>query len=125
MPVIARSRAVKVAHELIRWCANPPLGDVPQDPRRIDYIGNPQTPGLHCRGLRPSDSKPDREIKALDMFPPTIEIIHHQLHHAVLCPGFLKPLLQDQAGRTDSEYCYISVQEFVETEALVKRAAKL
>jgi hypothetical protein len=70
---------------LVGWSILPSLSDMPEDARGVGYIGNAQSPWLQCRRLRWVDPKFYGQIKSKDMVPPGIEIIDHQLQHAVLC----------------------------------------
>jgi hypothetical protein len=96
------------------------LGDVPKNTRRIDDIGNAKAPGLHGRWFRRGDAKFCRQVEAVDMRPPGVEIVDHEVHHKILGPLLLIVALQNEAARSAVEDRYLAVEHLLEAERFVK-----
>ncbi len=81
---------------LVMSYARTALRHMPQDAARIDEVGDSKPPGLNCRLFRFLHFESGRKMQADDVPPPCVEIIHHQLHHAVFSPLLLIAPLQKE-----------------------------
>jgi len=101
-------------------CPIPAFGNVPKHSGWIKYISDPKAPGLHGGRLRRLNIEFSRQIKPLDMSPPIIKIIDHELHHEVLSPFFLIVALKDETAGTGAEDHHVPIKEFFEAERLIE-----
>src|SRR5262245_32763151 len=100
--------------------AGPSLGYVPEDSRGIDHISDSEPPGLQGWRSRSRHAKPASEIQRLDVSPPCIEVIDHQLHHEVLGPLLLEEPLQDETAGASIKDGDLPVENLLESQRLVK-----
>jgi hypothetical protein len=83
-------------------------------------IGDPQPPWLHGGRARRRDLEFSRQIKPINMRPPNVEIIDHELHHKVLSPVLLVIGLKYETAGACPEDRHISVQKFFEAQRLIE-----
>jgi hypothetical protein len=102
-----------------------PLGDVPEDPRGVGDVGDAQSPGLLRRWTQQLDAERIRQVETFEVRPPGVQVVDHQLHHAVLGPLLLETSLQNEGRPADGKNGHVAVEEFLKAERLVKRAASL
>src|SRR5580693_7645559 len=102
----------------------PSLANMPQHSGRIHDISNPKPPWLHGWRARRLHFEFSRQVKSLNVRPPGVEIIHHELHHEVLSQFFLIIALKDETAGAGPENCYISIQKFFETQRLIETLRK-
>src|SRR6516162_8927714 len=108
----------RVAYEpippLVLYRTLAPLRDVPKYTRGIDHVCNTKSPRLH-RGLsRWRHTELFRQLESIDMRPPCVEIVNHELHHEFLCPFLLKITLQYETTRTCVENSYVIIKDLIE-----------
>src|SRR5580692_7640355 len=102
----------------------PSLANMPQHSGRIHDISNPKPPWLHGWRARRLYFEFSRQVKSLNVRPPGVEIIHHELHHEVLSQFLLIIALKDETAGAGPENCYISIQKFFETQRLIETLRK-
>src|SRR5713226_8148164 len=88
----------RLPRRLILHGALPALRHVPQDAAGIVDVGDAKAPGLHRRRLRVLHAEPGRKIERVEMRPPCVQVVDHELHHAVLGPLLLITALEDEAA---------------------------
>ena len=54
------------------------------------------------------------------MSPPSIQVVHHELHHEILGPVFLEVSLENEAASPDPEDRHFTIQLFHKTQGFVK-----
>ena len=96
------------------------LADVPKHSRWIHNISDPKAPWLHRRRSRRRDIELSRQVKRIDMPPPSVKIIDHELHHKVFCPVLLIIGLKYETAGACPEDRHISVQKFFEPQSLIE-----
>ncbi len=97
-----------------------PLRYMPQHSAGIYEVGDSKPPGLNCRPLRRLNSESPWKILAADMCPPSIEIIDHQLHHAVFGPTFVIAPLQNEPARACAENGHLAIEDLVEADRFIE-----
>src|SRR5580704_10519370 len=102
-----------------------PLGDVPEDPEGSATVGDAQSPGLLRRWTQQLDAERIRQVETFEVRPPGVQVVDHQLHHAVLGPLLLETSLQNEGRPADGKNGHVAVEEFLKAERLAKRAASL
>jgi len=93
---------------------------MPQHPARIDEVSDSKPPGLNGRTSRRLNSESRWKIQAEDVGPPCVEIVHHQLHHAVLGPILLIAPLQNEPPGACTEDRHVTIEEFGEAHRLIE-----
>src|ERR1700735_1684662 len=79
------------------------LADMPKHARGVEDKSDPQAPRLHGRRARRLNIELAGQIERLDMRPPRVEIIDHELHHEVVGPFLLIIALEDETAGTEPE----------------------
>src|SRR6202050_4568296 len=105
---------------LVLDCAIAALADVPKHSRWIPNISYPQTPRLHGRWARSRNLEFSRQIEPLEVRPPCVKIIDHELHHKVFRPFLLISALKYEAAGTGVEDRHLAVENFFETQRLIE-----
>jgi hypothetical protein len=98
----------------------PPFGNVPKHSGGIKYISDPKAPRLHGGRLRGLNIEFSRQIKPLDMSPPIVKIIDHELHHEVTSPFFLIVALKNETAGTGAKDRHVPIKELFEAKRLVE-----
>jgi hypothetical protein len=88
-------------------------------------VGDAQSPGLLRRWTQQLDAERIRQVETFEVRPPGVQVVDHQLHHAVLGPLLLETSLQYEGRPADGKNGHVAVEEFLKAERLVKRAASL
>ncbi|MEN9508165.1 MAG: hypothetical protein RLZZ621_728 [Gemmatimonadota bacterium] len=104
----------------IRRVARTAFGDMPQDSGRIDEIGDAEPPRLYRRRFWRGNAEGSGQVERLEVCPPCIEVIHHQLHHAVLRPLLIGVGLQDESTVAGGEDRNLTVQELLEAQRFIE-----
>src|SRR5579862_8004723 len=93
---------------------------MPEHTAGISQKGHAESPGLHCRWARRLYGKLIWQIQCLDVGPPRVEVVHHQLHHEIPRPVLLVMALQDESAGARTEDGHFAVEKLFESERLVK-----
>lgn len=96
------------------------LGEMPQHASGINNVSNAKSPGLHGGWFGSWHTEAIGKIKQVDMRPPCIQVVHHQLHHEIACPIFLKMTLKQKASASRSEDGDLGIERFFEPQRLVE-----
>src|SRR5215831_8476966 len=105
---------------LVLYGAFAALRNVPQHAAWIHQVRKPQPPWLHRRCFRRAHAECARQIQGIDMLPPSVRIVDHQLHHEILGPVFLIVPLQDEAAAACFKDGDVAVKDLVETKGFVE-----
>ena len=77
------------------------IRDVPKDAGRIRQIQHAKPPGLHGRRLRHDAGVFLGELRVVDVLPPRIGVVHHEMHHEVFRELLDVVVLQEEAERAN------------------------
>jgi len=110
---------------LVVSCAIAPFADVPKHSGWIKDISYPKAPWLHGGSSRRLNIELSRQIKILNMCPPSVEIIDHELHHKVLSPVLLIITLKYKTAGTGSEDRDVSVEKLFEAQRLIEALGEI
>lgn len=100
--------------------ARPALCHVPKHPGRIDDVGDPQAPRLHCGCFGFRHPEPCRKREGRNMPPPGIQVVHHELHHEVFGPFLLVVILEDEAALSHSKDRHLTIQNLGEAQRFIE-----
>ena len=105
---------------LVLYCAVAPFADVPKHAGWIHDISDPKSPWLYGRRAWRRNIEFSREIEPINMRPPSVKIINHELHHKVFSPVLLIMALKYETAGTSPEDRHISIEKFFEAQRLVE-----
>jgi hypothetical protein len=107
------------------YCAIAPFRYVPKHSGWIHDVSDPKAPWLHGWRARRLNVEFPGQIKRINMRPPSVEIIDHELHHEVFSPLLLILALKYETTRTGPEDRDISVKKFFEAQRLIEVPGKI
>ncbi len=110
---------------LVLYCAIAALANVPKHSGWIEDISDPKAPWLHRRRARRLNIEFSGQIKPVNVSPPSVKIIDHELHHKVFSPVLLIMALKYETAGTSPEDRYVSVEKFFEAYRLLEVLAEI
>ena len=105
---------------LVLYCAIAPFANVPKNSGWIHDVSDPKAPWLHGRRARRLNMEFSGQVKPIDVRPPGVKIINHELHHKVFSPVLLIMALKYEAAGTGPEDRHISVKKFFEAQRFIE-----
>lgn len=115
------SQVQRCANQLVVSDARAPLCHMPQHPAGIEEVRDSKSPRLNCGSFRRLNSESRWKIQSEDVGPPLVEIVDHQLHHAVVGPiGVIARLRNESPGACTEDRHITSLQEFPEAHCLIE-----
>jgi hypothetical protein len=102
------------------YCASAPFAYVPKHSGWIPDISDPKAPRLHGWRARRLNIESPGQIKPINVCPPSVKIIDHELHHKIFSPVLLIVALKYETAGTGSEDRYISDKKFFEAQRFIE-----
>src|SRR4029077_5141772 len=96
------------------------LRHVPEHTTWVHHVRDAKAPRLHCRWSWRLHTELARQIYRLDVLPPCVKVIDHELHHEVLRPFLLVVTLQDEPTGASSKDGDVAVEYLFEAKCFVE-----
>jgi hypothetical protein len=93
---------------------------MPQHTARISHVCHAETPRLNLRRSRRAHAELAGQIETLDVSPPCVQVVDHELHHEILGPFLLIGSLQDKPARARSKDGNVRIENLVKADRFVE-----